>query len=272
MNAENRKRLMLYSAALLLMAGLAYGGFVYRADPDAATLVGSAEILAQSGLFDKAIVSARSALKQEPNNRYAHIILAHSLRQLGSYDESVSHYRRAVELSDATDTSTDALKLYLGEALIQANQTAEAVRLARGVLDKGENQGARYIVAAARIAENQFEVAESEYARCAEVAPDDPEPLVLHASLLERLERYEGALKLLEKAGALAPSDPAVHLPRARLLVRMGRDDAAVETLLLVAETHAVRMQDFLFEDDVLEPLRTNERLLAACPRPIAPR
>ncbi len=269
MTAENRKRLILYSVALILIAGLAYGGFVYKARPEAATLVGSAEILAQTGLFDKAMESARQALEQEPENRYAHIILAHCLGQVGKYDQSVSHYRQAVALSDPAEPKTDSLKLYLAEMLIQAGHPAEAAKLAEGVLEVGESGGAYVVLAAARIAQNRFEDAESEYVKFAAFAPDDTEPLVLSALLMERLERSEDALAFLDQAVSLAPANPGVQLSRARVLAGLGREEAAVKALLFVAETQAVRMQRFLFAEEALAPLRTNERLLAVCKMPI---
>ncbi len=269
MTAANRKRVVLYSVVVLLVAGLAYGGFVYKADADAGTLVGSAEVLAQTGLFDKAMENARRALAQEPENRYAHIILAYCLGQVGKFDEAVSSYRRAVELSDPEDEGTDSLRLYLGEMLIQSGRPDEAIRLAESVLKVDENLGARYILAAARVAEGRFDLALDEYGKCVDLAPDDPEPLLLYAAVLEQQDRLEESLAMLDRAVLLAPKDSAVQLPRARLFASMGKEEAAVATLLGVAETHAVRMQRFLFSEDALVALRSNEQLLQACRRPI---
>ena len=75
MTAENKRRLLLYPLFILVLSGLVYAGFVYESEPDVATLVGSAEVLAQAGRFDQAIENAERALLQEPGNRYAHIIL-----------------------------------------------------------------------------------------------------------------------------------------------------------------------------------------------------
>jgi tetratricopeptide (TPR) repeat protein len=269
MTKETWKRLILYSTALLLLAGLAYGGFIYQAEPDVATLVSSAEILAQTGGFDQAMVNARRALEQEPDHRYAHIILAYCLGQVGEFGGSVAHYRRAVELSDPKEGKTDSLRLYLGEMLIRAGDPAGAARLAEGVLGSGENRGARFVLAAARIAEDRPDLAALQYLRCAELAPEDPDPLILQAALLETQGRLPEALVCLDQALGLAPEDPAVLLPRARVLAGLGQDEAAVEALLLVARTQAVRMQRFLFAEDALAPLRTDERLRAACPRPV---
>lgn len=269
MTAENRKRVVLYAATLLLLVGLAYGGFVYKAEPDASTLVGSAEVLAQTGVFDKAMENARRALAQEPDNRYAHIILAHCLGQVGKYDEAVSHYRRAVELSDPKEPTTDSLRLYLGEMLIAAGQPAEAARIAESVLETEESLSAHYVLAAARRAEGSFDLAAEEYRKAAELAPTDPEPLMGHAALLESQGRLEEALVKLDQAAELAPEAIGVQLPRARLLAGLGRQEAAVSTLLGVAETQAVRMQNFLFSEDALVALRSDERLLKVCPRPV---
>ena len=264
MTSETLKRLIVYSVATLLLAGLAYGGFIYKAKPDAATLVSSAEILAQTGVYDQAMENARRALEQEPDNRYAHIILAHCLGQVEKYEESVAEYRRAVQLSDPKDEKTDLLRLYLGEKLIKAGHLAEAAQLAERILERGENQSARYVLAAAREAEKRGDLAAAQYVKCAELAPEDPDPLIMHAALLERENQLPEALACLDRAAKLAPDDPEVLLPRARVLAGLGRDQDAVETLLLVAKTHAVRMRQFLFAEDALATLRTDERLLAA--------
>jgi tetratricopeptide (TPR) repeat protein len=269
MTAENKKRIVLYSVTLLLMAALAYAGFVYRADPDVDTLVGSAEVLAQTGVYDKAIENARLALEQEPENRYAHIIMAHCLDQVGNHDEAVEHYRIAVKLSDPKDPQTDSLRLYLGEILIRAGHPDESAELAGKILETGENRNARFVLAAARIAQKRFDDAAEQYLRCEELAPEDPDPLILHAEMLEGQGRFEGALAKLDRAAEIEPVSPEVQLPRARILASLGRQEAAVETLLKVAETQAVRMQRFLFTEEALESLRSDERLLAACVRPL---
>ena len=78
MQTETKRRLALYPLALMVLCGLVYGGFIYQADPDAQTLVNSAEILAQCGMFDEAIARGKEALAQEPGHLYGHVVVAYA--------------------------------------------------------------------------------------------------------------------------------------------------------------------------------------------------
>jgi tetratricopeptide (TPR) repeat protein len=269
MTSENRKRLLLYPAILALLSGLVYGGFIYKAEPDAGMLVSSAEVLAQAGLLDEAVENAQRAIRQEPDNRYAHIILGYAFGGLGKADRSAEHYGRAVALSDAAEENTDALKLYYAEALIAAGRTSEAVAVAREVMEREEGTcQARFTLAQALIAEKKYEDARSEYEQCRKLVPENYEPVALLAALAEEEGKQEEALRLYREAQTLEPLAVQVGLRLSRVLARLDRDEEAVAELLEVAGTQRVRMQKFLFSEEDLSGLRTDERLLAACPNP----
>jgi tetratricopeptide (TPR) repeat protein len=145
MNAETRKRVVLYGLTLVVLSGLAYGGFVYEADPDFDTILGNAEGLANYGRPDDGIELAKTALAERPDHRYAHIIIAHCYTRMEEFDRAITWYRRAVELTPQDDSTRDPLILYLAEALARAGMEEEAHAEADGVLERSPDLLSAYV-------------------------------------------------------------------------------------------------------------------------------
>lgn len=77
------------------------------------------------------------------------------------------------------------------------------------------------------------------YARMAvAIRPDHIDALLLSAELLESLERFELATEVYDRVPRDDPSFHAAELGRAEALSRAGRDDAAIEVLRQLTESH----------------------------------
>jgi tetratricopeptide (TPR) repeat protein len=160
-------------------------------------------------------------------------------RGVVAYSQVLSQLERnedALELIKKTfganlDPALDAMRTALldGETL-----TFDAVRNpADGVAEifhsiasalRGEAQGAYTLL----------------YARMAlALRPDHIDALLMSAEILEDLERYELATEVYDTVPRSSPAYHSAELGRAEALRRSGREDAAIEVLRQLAESHA---------------------------------
>ncbi|MDJ0625573.1 MAG: tetratricopeptide repeat protein [Candidatus Caenarcaniphilales bacterium] len=95
-------------------------------------------------------------------------------------------------------------------------------------LDK-ENPEAYSFLGQVEEANHNFELAEENYRRACEIAPDDVNHLFLLASLYGTQERYEDALYLLTKATENSPSNPSAWSNYAKALVAVERKQEAID-------------------------------------------
>jgi len=63
------------------------------------TLLNGGEMMAKLGMFDKAAESATRVLKLDPDNLYAHLLLALIHQRSARYEESIREYENALELT-----------------------------------------------------------------------------------------------------------------------------------------------------------------------------
>jgi type IV pilus assembly protein PilF len=269
MTTNARQRLLLYPVLGLTLAGLLYAGFVYRAEPDVPTLVNSAEILAQAGVFDKAIENAERALRQDPDHPYAHVILGYAYGQSDRHQDSVLHYRRAVELTPVTEPARASLRLYHAEALLAAGRAEEAASEAEAVFAEfpGEHQ-ANYVLGQARKAQGRVADARSAFAAARDAAPEDPEPLLLLAGLAEESGDLREAETLLGEAVAVSGGGAEALLRRA--MVREARADhegAVLDTVAAALKSRGFTSRS-LAQNESLSKLRDDPRVIAALTPP----
>ncbi len=76
-----------------------------------------ADSLAEMGQYDGAIAQCRELLRQMPYHAPAYLTMAYAQAQLGSFDESIASYERAIELHSA-----NALDAYTNIGIIQMHQ------------------------------------------------------------------------------------------------------------------------------------------------------
>lgn len=269
MTSQSKQRLILYPVVLVILGGLAYGGFVYEAEPDVGTLVNSAEVLAQCGMFDEAIENAERALKQDPDHRYAHIILGYAYGQQEEFDRALSHYERALAVTPQDEKDRPLLRLYHAELLCRAGRAEQGEREAREVVAEHPDElQAHYVVAQALRAQNRLDEAAGEYLAVEKAAPEDPQPLVLRAEVEREQEDLEGALKLLTRAVEMAPDNVEFRLGKADVHEALGQREEAVAELVTVAGTKKVAVRRWLDSDPARAALRADDRVSAAIALP----
>ncbi len=266
MTRETRGRLILYAAAVVVAGVLAWFGFVYKAEPDAGTLLNSAEILAKVGAFDDAIENAGRALRQQPDLQYAHVILGYCHGRKGDAAASVEHYRRAVELTPDTDANRPVLRLYLAEALMAAGRHGDAAAEAQAVLDgrPAEHQ-AWIILGKARHAAGDGDGAAQAFEAARQAAPSDPAASILLADLREEAGDLPGALARLDDAVAAA-AVPECLLRRARVRLAAGDRDGAVSDVVASAGKNVRETARVLAAEPALAVLEDDPRVAAVLP------
>lgn len=270
MTKNTKRRFGLYGIGGLLLAGLLYGGFVYKADADVPTLVNSAELLAKVGSFDMAIANASKAVEHEPKNRYAHIILAYCYGQKRQFDKALAEYDTAVRLTRPDAKTFGLLRLYHASMLVKAGRAQDGEREAVAVLKRHPRELQAYkVIAQARQVEGRMGAAAAAFTEMHSKAPKAAEPLVLLARLEARRGRFKSARSAIDQAVELAPKSPSVGLLRARILVKVGAREKAVREILAVAKLPRNRAvaylksraaPDYLRKDPRVRPLlaRTN--------------
>ena len=120
MSPNTRKRAVLYGLGVLVIAGLAYGGFVYESEPDFEQLVASAEVCASYGTPDQGIEYAERGLRMRPNHRYLHLVIARCYERKGDWDRVAEYYQRAFDLSPVDDGNRWLLALHPRERRLAA--------------------------------------------------------------------------------------------------------------------------------------------------------
>lgn len=262
MSPENKRRLILYPVVLLVLAGLVYGGFFYKAEPEAGMLLNSAEALYKVGDFDGAIRNAQRALKQEPDNRLAHIILGDSCSMKARHEEAVKHYLRAVALTPVEKKDRGLLRLHLAEAYLASGRNEEGETEALGVArDAPDDFKAWYIVGRAREALGRTQDARLAYMTVREKAPDDPVPCMLLSILEEGAGDSKAAVAWMEKAGTAAPESAEVAVRTARLLLQADRREEAVASLQRIPEAKNRLARKLLAGEPCFSDLEEDPRL-----------
>lgn len=159
--------------------------------------LGRAEVLSRSGKKDAAAEALQTLASQNPNLPSVHVALADLQRQQEEYSSAVASYNRAIELTE--DTSGGNWFLHY----------------ARGISHE-------------RL--KQWDEAEADFRRALELNPDQPQVLnYLGYSLVERREKLDEALDMIERAVAARPDSGYIVDSLGWVLFRLGRYDEAVE-------------------------------------------
>lgn len=170
--------------------------------------LGRAEILAQSGKPDAAIEVLENLAARQPNLPSVHVALADLQRRQENYAAAVTSYDRAIELTETGSGGNWFL------------------HYARGICHE------RLKV---------WEKAEADFRRALELNPDQPQVLnYLGYSLVERQEKLEEALDMIERAVAIQPDSGYIVDSLGWVLFRLGRYDEAVEHMERAVELMAV--------------------------------
>ena len=169
--------------------------------------LGRADVLRADGRMDTAIEVLQQLARREPVSGFVAATLGDYLRGNEDMKEAEAAYTRALELYGSDDPSQ------------------WFIYFARGITR--ERQGA-------------WDGAESDFRRALEINPGHPSVLnYLGYSLVERQEKLDEALAMIEEAVAARPDSGAIVDSLGWVLFRLGRYDEAVGHLERAAELEA---------------------------------
>ncbi|WP_424833853.1 tetratricopeptide repeat protein [Ruegeria sp.] len=159
--------------------------------------LGRAEVLRRSGKSDAAIEVLRNLAIKQPDLPGVHVALADLLRQQEDYADAVTSYDTAVSLTE------------------EGSGTNWFLYYARGISHE-------------RL--KNWDSAEADFRRALELNPDQPQVLnYLGYSLVERREKLDEALEMIERAVAARPDSGYIVDSLGWVLFRLGRYEEAVE-------------------------------------------
>jgi tetratricopeptide (TPR) repeat protein len=174
----------------------------YRAVPKDSTdhhvaELGRADVLGQSGKTDAAVEVLQSLAAEKPDLPSVHVALADLQRREENYAAAVDSYNTAIDLAERVSAANWFL------------------HYARGISHE-------------RL--KQWDQAEADFRRALELNPDQPQVLnYLGYSLVERREKLDEALDMIERAVAARPDSGYIVDSLGWVLFRLGRYDEAVE-------------------------------------------
>lgn len=170
--------------------------------------LGRAEILSQSGKTDAAIEVLENLAARQPDLPSVHVALADLQRRQENYAAAVVSYDKAIELTE---------------------------------LSSGGNWFLHYARGICHERLQVWEKAEADFRRALELNPDQPQVLnYLGYSLVERQEKLDDALDMIERAVAVRPDSGYIVDSLGWVLFRLGRYDEAVEHMERAVELMAV--------------------------------
>ena len=159
--------------------------------------MGLAQTLESQGEMDRAIEVLGSAVARHPDNQIAPQLLGDFLRRAGRHDEAIAAYTAAIDGMRA-----------------QGRDPGWQLWFARAV--SHERSG-------------QWELAEADFRAALDIEPDQPTVLnYLGYSLVERREKLDEALEMIERAVAGEPDSGYIVDSLAWALFRLGRYDEAL--------------------------------------------
>ncbi|WP_417750520.1 tetratricopeptide repeat protein [Ruegeria sp. SCP11] len=170
--------------------------------------LGRAEVLSRSDKKDAAAEVLQTLAAQNPDLPGVHVALADLRRQEEEYKSAIASYDRAIELTEGNSGGNWFL------------------HYARGISHE-------------RL--KQWDQAEADFRRALELNPDQPQVLnYLGYSLVERREKLDEALDMIERAVAARPDSGYIVDSLGWVLFRLGRYDEAVEHMERAVELMAV--------------------------------
>ena len=191
---------------------------------------------AEQAALDTALIWAKNA----PDNLDAQRAAAIQLARAGRYDESMAYMEQVLQRKGSTHFDFLALSALETDPDTRTGLLQSFDRLQSKYPDNGQLLfGKALLLQQDDRPQEALELLEAQSAN-----QDEIPPLLLHARLLQSLERGDEALPLLQKGIKLHPDDKRLRLTYARLLVEQDRlDDAKGEFASL--------LQQFPQDDDL---------------------
>lgn len=159
--------------------------------------LGRAEVLGRSGKNDAAVEVLQNLAARQPGLPSVHVALADLERQQENYEAAIKSYNTAIELTET---------------------------------DSGGNWFLHYARGISHERLKNWDNAEADFRRALELNPDQPQVLnYLGYSLVERREKLDEALDMIERAVAARPDSGYIVDSLGWVLFRLGRYDEAVD-------------------------------------------
>ena len=185
-----------------------------------------ANILKESGEYEKAVEHFRAALEVRPNNAEVHNNLAGALGKLGRTEEEIKHYRRALELKPDF-----AVAHYnLATVFLLRGRMDEAIASYRKAVEFQPD----YVEAISQLGfvlgeRGELEEAVGYYKKALAIEPGN---VIAHGRLglaLASLGRIDEAIREFRVVLSARPDDAEMHFNIGVLLERQGKTDEAIE-------------------------------------------
>jgi tetratricopeptide (TPR) repeat protein len=188
---------------------------VYRGFDSVRVLIEQGRAAASAGRYRQAATDLLEAVRRNPEQPTAHLVLGAVMDALGRLDEAREHYQKAIDLENNP-------RAYYGLGLVQARGDVDedaARSFARAVeLDPSLKQ-ARIELAKTYERLGRTEAALTAYAELLRSDPLNAVARLRSAICLVRLRRHREAVEQLERDVADFPGEPAFAHVLARLLV-----------------------------------------------------
>jgi Tfp pilus assembly protein PilF len=202
MTRSNQRRIIIYPVALVVMAALISLMIYARARDEKAfigTLQNGGELLAKIGAHDEAEKNARKILQIDPDNLYAHLLLALTYQRTSRHEQSVREYEISLELAD-----TPEQRQYIELVIADETRLAKDYEGARKLLDAyvqtyGDQPDAFLVRGHLHANLGQNAVAATCYQKAADGTPPARGARIALANTYVQLGKKAKALEALEK-------------------------------------------------------------------------
>jgi tetratricopeptide (TPR) repeat protein len=199
----------------------------------------AAELLEDLGQYELATEAYKSVPRDHPSHQAAEIGRAQALRQAGKPDAAIE----VLEQLTGRYGDYPAVHSALGDmlrALERYDAAAEAYDRAIALYDGAPSDAAWFLYYARGIAHERLDewpAAEADFRQALELNPDQPQVLnYLGYSLVEKQEKLEEALEMIERAVEARPDSGYIVDSLGWALYRLGRYEEAVGHMERAAE------------------------------------
>ncbi len=202
----------------------------------------SAELLEKMGQYDLAVEAFKKVPQDVPTYYAAELGRAGALRQSGDVDGAVEVLQQLTE----THGDLPVVQSTLGDLMRQLERYEEAVTAYTSAIDtfSSPDQVQWFLYYARGIANERlsnWDASESDFRRALELNPEQPQVLnYLGYSLVEKQEKLDEALAMIERAVAAQPDQGYIVDSLGWALYRLGRYEEAVGHMEHAAELMAV--------------------------------
>jgi type IV pilus assembly protein PilF len=224
---------MLYPISLLILlvftlTGCAGNQGATKQKPEALQRLGTS--LVQQGNVRAGLEKLLEAAKLDPTNSATHHELALAYRDLGEFQLSLDHFKKALELRPEFPEAWNNMgTLYL--LLRQWDQAIDCFQMAVGDILYRSPHFAYNNLGLAYIKKEQYKKAIASFHKALKFAPSYSPARTNLGLALERMNRWEEAIDTYKNAISMDPEYPASHFHLARLYMRLNRNAEAAEEL-----------------------------------------